>query len=123
MYKTRYHRDGSVTLWHVYSQTWVRTATVSDQTLATLGQEDRERILRHIRGVSHYEILWCGAPERTMAAAYGTIRRAPRGGRHVRSRESADDMLARYLACCEQHAGTIEAAHSPRVVAVLRDAL
>ena len=47
-YATRYHKDGTVTLWDVYTQTWRRIAAadVSDQTLATLSDAERTRIAR-----------------------------------------------------------------------------
>lgn len=46
--KVTLHRDGSVTLWQVYQQQWVRTARPSDETLASLGWETRDRVLRHL---------------------------------------------------------------------------
>lgn len=45
--KTSYHRDGSVTYWSVYSQTWQRASAVSDCELAAMGHDERERVLRH----------------------------------------------------------------------------
>jgi hypothetical protein len=45
--KTRYHRDGTVTLWDVYTQQWVRTSRPSDRQLAALPSEERERTIRH----------------------------------------------------------------------------
>lgn len=47
-YRSIFHRDGTVTLWHVYRQQWVRLAAdaISDETLATLSQRERVRILR-----------------------------------------------------------------------------
>lgn len=47
-YRTTYHRDGTVTVWDVYSQTWTRTASPSDQILASLSQSERERVMRHV---------------------------------------------------------------------------
>ena len=66
----------------------------------------------------YYEIEWWGNPETTMRAAGERAGRAPRGGRHVRSREQAKDMLAAYLDRCGQYAGTVRAAHNPRIIAV-----
>ena len=67
-----------------------------------------------------YEIRWYGSPETTTRAARGYCGRAPRGGkRGYRTRERAQVMLRRYLERCGQWAGTVEAAHSPRIVAAL----
>lgn len=41
------HRDGTVTVWDVYTQSWVRTARPSNQVLASLPQADRDRVVRH----------------------------------------------------------------------------
>jgi len=45
-YKTTYHRDGTVTVWDVYSQQWCRIDAdqVSDQILASLDETERRRI-------------------------------------------------------------------------------
>ncbi len=48
-FRTRYHRDGSVTVWDVYSQCWlVRVTRLSDAVLASLSHDERTRVLRHI---------------------------------------------------------------------------
>jgi len=41
-----YHRDGTVTLWDVFSQAWVRTANPSDQLLGGLPLAEIDRIQR-----------------------------------------------------------------------------
>jgi hypothetical protein len=46
-YRTTYHRDGSVTVWDVYTQAWLRTSRPSDRVLASLSQEERRRVLAH----------------------------------------------------------------------------
>ena len=45
---TKFHRDGSVTIWNVYRQQWVRTSAsaVTAETLATLTDAERNRIRR-----------------------------------------------------------------------------
>ena len=48
MEKITYHRDGSVTLWDVYLQNWVRTSRPSDQVYASLSTEERARVTRHV---------------------------------------------------------------------------
>jgi hypothetical protein len=47
--KTTYHRDGTVTLWDVYTQQWVRGNNWDDETLATLSSKERARIIKHCR--------------------------------------------------------------------------
>ncbi len=46
-YAVKFHRDGSVTVWDVYTQGWVRTSAPSDAMLASLGSKERERVIRH----------------------------------------------------------------------------
>jgi len=46
-YRTTYHRDGSVTVWDVYSQQWRRTDRPSDRVLASLSASERARVIRH----------------------------------------------------------------------------
>lgn len=46
-YRTTYHRDGSVTVWNVYTQSWTRTGRPSDRVLASLRPAERERVVRH----------------------------------------------------------------------------
>lgn len=46
--RTTYHRDGTVTLWDVYQQQWVRQAGFSDAVYASLDDKDRTRVLRHV---------------------------------------------------------------------------
>jgi len=45
---TRYHRDNSVTVWSVFSQTWerIRASRVSDEILSSLSAGERARIAR-----------------------------------------------------------------------------
>jgi hypothetical protein len=47
-YKTTFHRNGTVTLWNVYTQGWERrrAANVADEVLASLSGSERARILR-----------------------------------------------------------------------------
>jgi hypothetical protein len=47
-YANVYHRDGTVTYWDVYSQSWarVRADRISDRTLSTMSDEERARIHR-----------------------------------------------------------------------------
>ena len=48
-YKTKYHRNGTVTIWNVYTQTWVtyHAASVPDKVMASLGNIEREKIRKH----------------------------------------------------------------------------
>ena len=44
MYSTKFHRDGTFTIWNVYEQRWVRLRNPSDRLLATLSEKEREKI-------------------------------------------------------------------------------
>jgi hypothetical protein len=46
-YSTTFHRDGTVTVWDVYSQSWLRTRRPSDRILASLNGKERDRVIRH----------------------------------------------------------------------------
>lgn len=49
-YKTKFHRDGTVTVWSVYSQQWARISAVAafrdDRLMASLNDLERRRIAR-----------------------------------------------------------------------------
>lgn len=48
-YRSTFHRDGSVTLWNVFTQTWQRFVNMpADSILATLTAKERARIARHM---------------------------------------------------------------------------
>lgn len=47
MHRTIYHRDGSVTIWDVYSQQARRLREPSDRLLASLDEKERQRVIRH----------------------------------------------------------------------------
>jgi hypothetical protein len=46
--KTKYHRDGSVTFWNIFTQTWQRRSAsrISDEILSSLSSAERTRIAR-----------------------------------------------------------------------------
>lgn len=48
MYQNTYHRDGTVTYWNVYTQTWCRddAGEIHDDILASMNDRERTRILR-----------------------------------------------------------------------------
>ena len=46
-YASTFHRDGTVTIWDCHNQGWIRTSHPSNQLLATLSREERERIEAH----------------------------------------------------------------------------
>ena len=46
-FRTKFHRDGSITLWDVYTQAWERTSRPSDRQLAAMPEGERERAIRH----------------------------------------------------------------------------
>lgn len=42
------HRDGTVSYWSVYDQSWrVRVAHVPDRELAAMPDRERQRVIRH----------------------------------------------------------------------------
>lgn len=47
MYRTKFHRDGTVTVWNVYTQTWIRTSRPSDAVLASMANEERAKVIAH----------------------------------------------------------------------------
>jgi hypothetical protein len=47
-YATRFHRDGSVTVWDCLTQSWRRCYTMTDALLATFSEPERTRIMRHL---------------------------------------------------------------------------
>lgn len=46
-FRPTYHRNGEVTVWNIYMQTWERTFRPSDEVLASHPRDERERICRH----------------------------------------------------------------------------
>jgi len=46
-FKTRFHRDQTVTIWDVHFQGWVRTSRPRDSILASLDPRERARVIRH----------------------------------------------------------------------------
>lgn len=44
----KFHRDSTVTIWNVYTQSWTRTGCPTAELLATLPSALRERVLRHV---------------------------------------------------------------------------
>lgn len=46
-YRSTFHRDGSVTLWDVYCQTWRRVRSLSDAVSSSLSCDERDRINAH----------------------------------------------------------------------------
>ena len=46
-FKTKFHRDATVTIWDVYTQSWERAGRPTDAQLAALPTAERERVQRH----------------------------------------------------------------------------
>lgn len=48
--KSKFHNDGTVTYWSVYTQTWRRRYDwITDEDLAALPGKDREKIRKHLK--------------------------------------------------------------------------
>lgn len=55
MYETTYHRDGTVTYWSVYHQSWqhrVPAQDIPDRELAAMSETERRRIARMVARVA-----------------------------------------------------------------------
>lgn len=49
MFRTKYHRDYSVTLWNVYRQQWVRyRGSLPDSVSASLSYVERQKVSKHL---------------------------------------------------------------------------
>lgn len=46
-YKTIFHRDKTITVWNIFTQSWLRTNNPSDRLLSSLNEQERNRILKH----------------------------------------------------------------------------
>ena len=46
---TTFHRDYTVTVWNVYTQTWQRMANPSDEVLASISRPERDKIVAHCK--------------------------------------------------------------------------
>jgi len=44
---TTFHKDGTVTVWDVYRQTWRRGSNPCDELLASLDETTRTKIIQH----------------------------------------------------------------------------
>jgi len=49
--RTTYHRDHTVTVWDCLRSEWTRGANPAPELLATIGADERARILRHIEAL------------------------------------------------------------------------
>ena len=47
-FKTKFHRDATVTLWDVYTQSWERTGRPTAAQLAALSPAEREQVQKHV---------------------------------------------------------------------------
>ena len=53
-YKTKFHKDQTVTIWNVYTQQWERTANPSDRVYASLNRDERADVEHHCAGTSRF---------------------------------------------------------------------
>lgn len=49
------HRDGTVTHFDIFRQCWVRERHLSDQVFSSMGEQERERVIRHVEKHSKEE--------------------------------------------------------------------
>lgn len=70
-YATTFHNDGTVTYWDVYRQSWrtLDADQISDETLATLSDADRERIAGMVTPATRYDLTRDGE---ALLGAYDT---------------------------------------------------
>jgi hypothetical protein len=47
-YASKLHPDGTVSIWDVYTQGWIRTIAPSDRILASLSREERGQVEAHL---------------------------------------------------------------------------
>lgn len=69
-YRTRFHRDGTVTYWHVYEQRWRKRTdvlSIPDTVIATLPWEERQRVIA-LRDEAREDQAWREAAERAWPA-------------------------------------------------------
>ena len=48
MYETKYHADGTVTVWNCLINQWQTLSAISDELSATLNDEERAKIAAHL---------------------------------------------------------------------------
>jgi hypothetical protein len=50
-YKTKFHKDGTITIWNIYLQQWERHQAdqIPNDVLASVGDIERDRIYNHAR--------------------------------------------------------------------------
>lgn len=46
--KVTLHKNGEVTFWSVYDQTWIRSRVIPDREIAAMASDTRKRVLRHL---------------------------------------------------------------------------
>ena len=63
MSDTKFHDDGTVTIWDVYQQGWSRTAWPEDCVLASLSSDERDKVIKHCRGEDDLVFEMCSNHE------------------------------------------------------------
>jgi hypothetical protein len=48
-FETKFHPDGTITVWNVYTQQWLKTSKPGDAILASLSPGDREKVIDHCK--------------------------------------------------------------------------
>jgi len=48
--KTKFHRDGTITYWSVYKQSWQhRVSSIPNEELAAMNEKERSRVMKHLK--------------------------------------------------------------------------
>jgi hypothetical protein len=48
-FNTKYHRDGLITYWSVYRQTWVKcVSNIPNRELAAMSPRERDWVMKHL---------------------------------------------------------------------------
>lgn len=54
------HKDGTISYWSIYDQSWKNHAEeIPDRELAAMGESERERVIRHL-GITEDHETGCG---------------------------------------------------------------
>ena len=113
MYETKFHRDGSVTVWDTHAQVWQRATAEDiyrdDRLMSTLNARERARVEAMVRGYPLSsqrrlaKALYRAAPEGGAIQAHEMMRftRDPRLHTSMQLAAAIDALGVRYAAALE----------------------